>query len=217
MSRAVACAIAAALLVAAVAWAQDDAPIKQKMRFTEDAGRISVTTTINKLFDSDAYEALGSGFESTILVRLWVYKKGSSTPIAFQALERRVIYDMWDEVYEVQLDGPDGRSKHKVKYKAEALKLLTSIEEVPVVVAGELPYEKHYVLMIVAELNPVSEETLAEVRRWLTKGSGGGLDRGGGLFGSVVSVFVNPKIAEADRVLRLRSQPFYRPTPKAKP
>jgi len=51
------------------------------------------------------------------------------------------------------------------------------------------------------------------VRRWLSQGTGGGLDRGGAFFGSFVSVFVNPKIAEADRVLRLRSQPFYRPKP----
>ena len=68
---------------------------------------------------------------------------------------------------------------------------------------------------MVVELNPVSEETLAEVRRWLTKGSGGGLDRGGSVFGRVVSVFVNPDIADADRVLRLKSQPFYRPSPEA--
>jgi hypothetical protein len=51
------------------------------------------------------------------------------------------------------------------------------------------------------------------VRRWLSQGTGGGLDRGGVFFGSFVSVFVNPKIADADRVLRIRSQPFYRPKP----
>ena len=34
-----------------------------------------------------------------------------------------------------------------------------------------------------------------------------------GFFGSFVSVFYNPKIADADRVLRLRSQPFFRPPP----
>jgi hypothetical protein len=189
----------------------DDAPIKQKMKFTEKKGEIRVTTSIGKLFDSAAYEALGSGFESTILIRMWVYKKGSSDPISFQVLERKVIYDMWDEVYEIQLDGPGGRDKYKVKYRAEALKLLTSIEAVPIVASDDLPFEKHHYLMMVIELNPVSEETLAEVRRWLTKGSGGGLDRGGSIFGRVVSVFVNPDIADADRVLRLKSQPFYRP------
>jgi len=70
-----------------------------------------------------------------------------------------------------------------------------------------------YMLAMEVELNPVSKETLAEVRRWLSQGTGGGLDRGGAFFGSFVSVFVNPKIAAADRVLRIRSQPFFRPKP----
>jgi len=70
-----------------------------------------------------------------------------------------------------------------------------------------------FYLRVTVQLNPVDKRTLAEVRRWLSQGTGGGLDRGGVFFGSFVSVFVNPKIAEADRVLRLRSQPFYRPKP----
>ena len=76
-----------------------------------------------------------------------------------------------------------------------------------------IPRKDVFVLVMDIELNPVSKETLAQVRRWLSQGTGGGLDRGGAFFGSFVSVFVNPKIAEADRVLRIRSQPFYRPSP----
>jgi hypothetical protein len=206
------CAVVIAIGLAPAVAAAQASPVT-RMRFTEKDDRILVTTTINKLFDAAAYEALGSGFESAVLVRLWVYREGSSEVVGFQILQRRVIYDMWDEVYEIQLDGPGRRRKVKVKQQAEALKVLTTLEQVPIAVAGELPYEQTYRVVIVAELNPVSAETLAEVRRWLTKGAGGGLDRGGGLFGSVVSVFVNPKIADADRVLRLRSQPFYRPRP----
>ena len=74
-------------------------------------------------------------------------------------------------------------------------------------------YDDIFYLGITVQLNPVSKETLAEVRRWISQGTGGGLDRGGVFFGSFVSVFVNPKIAEADRVLRIRSQPFFRPKP----
>ena len=51
------------------------------------------------------------------------------------------------------------------------------------------------------------------MRRWLTQGTGGGLDRGGSFFGSFVSVFVNPKVAAADRTVRMQSQPFFRPKP----
>lgn len=206
-------AVVLALAVVAVAHAEDVKQKSQKMKFTEKGDRLLVTTKIAKLFDSEAYEALGSGFESTILIRMWVYAKGDSDPVAFQILQRKVIYDMWDEVYEIQLDGPDGREKHKVKYRAEALKLLTRVDAVPIADTADVPYDQHHYLTMVVELNPVSEETLAEVRRWLTKGGGGGLDRGGGLFGSMVSVFVNPKISDADRVLRLKSQPFYRPAP----
>lgn len=214
MRRIVVWGVAIALVAAAVGHAfGDDKPVRQKMKFTEKGERILVSTKINKLFDAAAYEALSSGFESTVLIRMWVYPKGSSDAIGFQALQRKVIYDMWDEVYEVVLDGPGGREKYKVAQKAEALKLMTTIDAVPIAESGDLPYEDHHVLVIVAELNPVSDETLAEVRRWLTRGAGGGLDRGGGLFGSVVSVFANPRIAEADRILRLRSQPFYRPEP----
>ncbi len=212
--------VALAVLAAPARGDDDDDDVKpksQKMRFTEKGDRLLVSTKISKLFDSAAYEALGSGFESTILIRMWVYKKGSSDPVAFQVLQRKVIYDMWDEVYEIQLDGPDGRVKKKVKYRAEALKLLTRIDAVPIADTADVPYEKNHYLTMVVELNPVDEETLAEVRRWLTKGGGGGLDRGGGLFGSMVSVFVNPKISDADRVLRLKSQPFYRPEPEPEP
>src|SRR5262249_58019727 len=100
-----------------------------------------------------------------------------------------------------------------VKYPADTLKLLTTIDALPVAKLTDLPYGDTFELAIRVDLNPVSKETLAEVRRWLSQGTAGGVDRGGAFFGSFVSVFVNPKIAEADRVIRLRSQPFFRPKP----
>jgi hypothetical protein len=98
-----------------------------------------------------------------------------------------------------------------VKPHAEVLKWMTVIENLPVASLAVLPINRVFVLKMVVELNPLSKEQRAEVHRWLTQGTGTGLDRGGTLFGSFVSVFYNPKIAEAARVLRIRSQPFFRP------
>jgi hypothetical protein len=123
-----------------------------------------------------------------------------------------VVYDVWSENYTRQLD-PGNPKLSPLKYKAEALKWLTEIDDLPVAPLTALPVGEVFVLQMVVELNPVSKETLAAVRRWLSQGNGGGLDRGGAFFGSFVSVFYNPKIADADRVLRIRSQPFYRPSP----
>lgn len=205
---------ALALLAARPAWAladdDDDLPVT-RMRFIERGPNLTVTTSIGKLFDSEGYEALESGLPATVVVRLWIFRADSTEPVAFQLLQRRIVYDLWDEVYQVRLDGPGGRRTMKVKFRAEALRLVTSLEAVPIAALADLPAGEIFSLALVAELNPVAAETLAEVRRWLSQGQGGGLDRGGAFFGSFVSVFVNPKLAEADRVLRLRSQPFFRP------
>lgn len=208
-------AAAAVVLAAAPARADDDKPELQKMRFVERGDDLTVSSTppggIGKLFDASNYEALGSGIESTVVIRIQITPQDSDDPVAEQLIRRSVVYDVWDEVYRLQLDERGAQKKFQVKFRAEALKWLTAIEDVPVARLAVLPIEKVFVLKMVVELNPVSRETLAEVRRWLSQGTGGGLDRGGAFFGSFVSVFYNPKIADADRVLRIRSQPFYRP------
>jgi hypothetical protein len=201
-------------LASTPARADDDPPEVVRMQFVEHGPALAVTTKVTKLFDSAAFDALDSGFPSTVVIRTWVYPKDSSDPVAFQLIQRTVVYDIWDEEYVLRLDEPGGpRKTVKVKFKAEALTLLTALDNVTIAKLADLPVESIYLLAVVAELNPVSKETLAEVRRWLSQGTGGGLDRGGAFFGSFVSVFVNPKIADADRVLRIRSQPFYRAKP----
>jgi hypothetical protein len=207
---------AAAVMLALLAWtaaaaADDDQPELVKMRFFERGPQLLTTTSLTKLFDSASYDKLDSGFPSTVVIRTWVYPTDAADPVAFQLVQRQVVYDLWDEVYILRLDEPTGRRTVKVKYKAEALKLLTAIEALPIARLDQVPVLRHHVLAMVVELNPVSQETLAEVRRWLSDGTGGGLDRGGSFFGSFVSVFVNLKVPDADRVLRIRSQPFYRP------
>ena len=213
----VAIAAAAVLAIAATAFAEDERPEIQRMRFVESGDDLLLSTLppggIGKLFDTTAYEALSTGIPSTVVIRIQITPQDSDEPVAEQLIQRSVVFDVWDEIYTLRLDQPGGRKTIKVKYRAEALKWLTAIDDLPVARLSVLPINQVFVLKMVVELNPVSKETLAEVRRWLSQGHGGGLDRGGAFFGSFVSVFYNPKIADADRVLRIRSQPFYRPTP----
>jgi hypothetical protein len=201
--------------LAAQGAAADDAGLeKQDMQFLERGSSIYLSASVTSLFDAAAYERLDYGLPATVVIRLWVYPEGHAKPTGFVLLHRQCVYDLWGETYQCAITGPSGRRNYKVKFKAEALKLLTSLDQVPIAAIADVPLEERHVVAAIAELNPVSKETMAEVRRWLSQGSGGGLDRGGSFFGSFVSVFVNLKIPEADRVLRVRSQPFYRPRPR---
>ena len=207
---------ALAIVVAAAAPARaddDDVPENQHMRPVVRGDVLTITANMTHLFDSAAYEALSSGFVTNVEVRIFVVQSDPKEVLAETDLHRSVVYDMWDEVYTIKLC--EACKPQKVKSPAEALKLITSIDELPVANVSAIPvgdpeHNLFYIAMR-ADLNPVDKKTLTEVRRWLSQSTGGGLDRGGTFFGSFVSVFVNPKIAEADRVLRVRSQPMYLP------
>ncbi len=210
--------LAVTLALAATARADsDDAPEVQKMRFIETGTGLLVSIEppggIGKLFDAPSFDALGTGIPSTVVIRVQITPRDADTPVAEQLIKRSVVYDVWDEIYTLRLEEPGNARTLKVKYRAEALKWLTAMDSVPIAKLAVLPVGQVFVAKMVVELNPVSKETLAEVRRWLSQGSSGGLDRGGAFFGSFVSVFYNPKLADADRTLRIRSQPFYRASP----
>jgi hypothetical protein len=211
--------IAAVLAIASAAYAEDDKPEIQPMKFNESGDYLTFSTIrerghgIGSIFDFKSYDALGSGTASTLVIHIQIVPEGSDTPIAQQLLQRSSLYDVWDEQYVIQLEQRGTRKQVIVKTPAEALTRLTTLQDVPVARLDALPYDKHFVLRMVVELNPRSKEELAAMRRWLSQGTGGGIDRGGALFGSFVSIFYNPKIAEADRVLRIQSNPFFRVRP----
>ena len=120
-----------------------------------------------------------------------------------------MVYDLWAETYEIQIDDSRGRRRFSEKSQAEALKRVTTLTRFPVAPLDSLPVGKVFFVGLIVEVNPVSEELLAEVRRWLAKDADQS-KADSSFFGTFVSIFVNPKIPVADRVLRLRSQPFYR-------
>jgi hypothetical protein len=204
-------ALALAFALCSIALADDDTIEPVHMAFVERGDDLLVSTKIQKLFDEAAYAALGTGFESTIVINTTVYPQDGKDPISVQTFARSVVYDLWDETYIVRLE--TSTKPVRVKFQSEALKLLTTIDNLPIAQLRDMPYEDIFYLRMNVLLNPVDKKTLAEVQRWLSQGTGGGLDRGGVFFGSFVSVFVHPKLADADRVLQLRSQPFFRPKP----
>lgn len=205
-------AVVVLILVAGAAPARaDDNVVRTRMAFAERKQDLVVNTSFTELLDQEAYERLGSGFATTIVARIYVYKEGKDLPVSAVMASFRVVYDLWDEVYVVRIDGPMGRETRRISRRADALKAVTTLDRCPIAALDAIPRgENHYMAMVV-ELNPVSKELMAEMRRWLTRPAGSAsLDRGSSFFGSFVSVFVNPELPQAERVVKLRSQPFYR-------
>src|SRR5438874_1759145 len=95
-------AAALVLLVALPALADDDRPALQHMRFVEHGEDLTVSTTVGGVFDYPAFQALSSGFPSTVEIQTWVYPKDGSEVVAYTRIVRTVVYDRWAEIYTVR-------------------------------------------------------------------------------------------------------------------
>lgn len=210
MRAARAVALCAALLLARTASADDELTV-QRMRFSERDGQLVVTTSIGAIFDRAALERLRSGFPTTVVVRFYVFLAERELPVSIAVATHQVVYDLWEERYTLASHGPRGRRLRQLADRAQVVAAITELDRFPIAPLERVSIGPHHVLAIVVELDPISEELSAEMRRWLTRPAGEArLDTSSSFFGSFVSVFVNPKLQQAERVLRLRSQPFYR-------
>ena len=211
MRAAVALAVLAAL--AGVAAADDD-PISRRMGFAERGKNLVVTTSFSELFDRAAVDKMSSGFPSSVVVRIYVFRKQrTDRPVSLVLVEHEIVFDLWDEVYVLRTRGPLGKRELRYRSRQQAIRAMTELDHMPIAPLERIAIGPHHFLAAVVELNPISPELLAEMRRWLSRPAGESLDSSSSFFGSFVSVFVNPKLDRADRTLRIRSQPFYR-TPR---
>ncbi len=157
--------------------------------------------------DAETRRKLASGLPQTLVFRTYAYTSDVEVPVAVSARSCRVVYDLWEERYRVQIADERG----------DRTSSLTTVEEVvsQCLVAQRLPlgtsrdweplHGRAVTFAVLVELNPLTADTVQRVRRWLARPQRGRVDSDS-FFGSFVSLFVNRGIGAAERTLRFRSQ-----------
>ncbi len=190
----------------------DDLP-ERPARFTDDGRFVTLTVGYPDLFDAELAAKVDSGFAMNVVVRAYLYREGTSRAEALALRTFRVAYDLWDEVYLVEERDDAGARTFREPTRAAAIKRITTLDRLPVAESARMPEGVRYLVGVIVEVNPVSPELSAQVRRWLTRPPESHRFAGAGesFFGSFVSIFVNPRLGDAERVLRFRTTPFFRP------
>jgi hypothetical protein len=173
--------------------------------------QLVVSVGLQDLFGPEDRDRLSSGFVTRVLVRVALQEEGSSEPVALAFQRAEIVYDIWDERFRVRITrgtGPDLRLEARTP--DEAIARAATLWELPVVDAARLRPGVAYVVAFRGDLNPISEELLTDVRRWLVQPARGQRRVGTGdtFFGSFVSIFVNPRLEDSERQLRFLSQRF---------
>jgi hypothetical protein len=173
-------------------------------------GWLGVSVSLRDLFWPADGERLRSGFVSQVVIRVEVYRDGDHRPIARADRHTAILFDLWDEAFKVRVVERQGPRDWVARSDAEAIDLATAFRAFPVTETSRLEPGVTYRLRFRADLNPISEDLVNEVKRWMARPPGQGrVGAGDSVFGSFVSIFVNPKLPnESERQLSFWSPPF---------
>ncbi len=210
--RATAAVVVASALAALSprARAADPAPLRE-VGFGVKNGRLVVSVGLQDLFGEAERARLKSGFATRILIRAALEEASSGDPVALAVQRAEIVYDIWDEKFAIRTSDGLGTERRTVAGSAEeAIGRAAVLVDAPVIEGVRLRPGTEYVLAVRGDLNPISEDLLVEVRRWLVQPARGQrrLGAGDSFFGSFVSIFVNPRIEDSERQVRFVSQPF---------
>jgi hypothetical protein len=179
-------------------------------------GQLTISVGAQDLFGPVERQHLTSGFATRVLLRLALQEEGSEGPVAVAVQRAEIVYDIWDEKFSVRVTRGLGAELRQLAPTAdEAIWHATALWQFPIAEVSRLRPGARYVVLVRGDLNPISEDLLADVRRWLVQPARGQrrLGAGDSFFGSFVSIFVNPRIEDSERQVRFVSQPFAIPQP----
>ncbi|HET6279995.1 MAG TPA: DUF4390 domain-containing protein [Polyangia bacterium] len=202
---------------AGAARAQNGPPLERRTTgLHRQDGVLAASVGLQDLFGAAERQRLTSGFAARVLIRVYLHREGSPEPVAVTFQRSEIVYDIWDERFRLRITRGAGASmefRREVKTAEEAIGDTTTFWKFPITELRRLQPGARYFLAFRADLNPISEELLSDVRRWLVQPARGQRRVGAGdsVFGSFVSIFVNPRIEDSERQVRFLSQTFVEP------
>jgi len=185
--------------------------------FESYRGWVTMSVAWRDVINSRIRAKLLSGLPTMIAARAYVFPQGGQQPIALSAKTCRIVFDLWDEVFRIDLR-QGGRRRRTVAVNVEGvMRHCSESRRLPIARVASLPGDRYFVGILV-EVNPISRQMLDRIKRWvaLPKGAGA-VGPGDSLFGSFVGLFVT-NVPASDQTLSFRTQRFTpRNLPRVKP
>lgn len=193
--------------VARAEGAAEAALVSKAMEIGQGDRGLDLSFDATEFGTADVRRKLRNGLPQNLVVRALTYREGGREVVAATAQSCRVVYDLWEGIYRVQLQLPGNERTLEFDDVSEVLRSCLRLQQLPFPkeAFGELQGKRVYCTVHV-ELNPVSQATVQRIRRWLSRSSSAGQLRGDAFFGSFVSIFVGRDIGRAERAAAYRSQ-----------
>lgn len=171
----------------------------------------SLSFSATDFANDDVHRRLRSGLPQTIITRIYAYSENGYRPLAISVLSCRVIYDLWHDLYRVQVKTERMSYQKSLLLKEDVQRACLMFSKFPLGMPNDYDrvHRKKIYFAVVVELNPISDKTVEQIKRWLARSDERNQLTSGAFFGSFVSIFVDRRIGSAEHSLSFRS-PLYR-------
>jgi len=185
----------------------------RRMGLVWNSTHLTVSFRFDDLFDRAVRSRVDKCLKTTILATLRAHRADDpEAAVGGSARTCEVTRDVWDEFYHTSIFDRSGSRREVVRTFGEVVALCADVRGMPVARRGAFRSGRGYRVSATLEVNPLSRESVRRIQRWLRSPeptSRG--ESGSSVFGSVTSLFVRPRIGQAERTLLLRSQSFTAP------
>jgi len=160
-------------------------------------------------FSPAVRKKMTSGLPTRLLIHVAVEPEKGGEPAAYWARSVEVVYDLWEENFAVTLADSQSKRHTRVASLEQAVDAAGVLWRAPIADAGDFQ-PGLYRLRVLAEVNPVSEEMVRNIQRWIARPKGGRneSEARSNFFGAFVGHFVDRSIGQAERVVGFVSQWF---------
>jgi hypothetical protein len=167
-----------------------------------------------EVLDLAMRKRLTSGLPTVVVLRGYVLREADGDPVALVVKTCRIVYDLWDEVFRIELTQTGALAVNTIAVNVEGvLRNCTELRRAVLMDRALMNDQTRYFMAALVEVNPISAEMLDRIQRWVARPAGSTrLSPGDSLFGSFVGLFV-ARIGDADRQLAFRTEAFLPPTP----
>lgn len=182
--------------------------VRRRAKLAVRQGWVVMSVAWRDVVNAKIREKLLSGLPTVIATRAYLFPEAGDKPISLSVKTCRVVFDLWDEVFHIDLEEA-GKRRQTVAVNVEGvLRRCAQGKHLPLVQASSLGDKESYFVGVLIEVNPLSAEMMDRIKRWVARPKGtGAVSPGNSLFGTFVGLFVT-HVPDADRVLAFRTQSF---------
>ena len=159
------------------------------------------------VLDANLRAKLSRGLPTTIVLTAAIYRVGQNEPVSTAAQTCKVTWHVWEEAFRVEVLRPRSSLvrwtttlEGVMRRCAEARRLLAGD-------ASQIRPDERYRVTGKVQVNPVSQEVLQKLRRWVMRPSSTGTAApGDALFSTFTGLFLQ-RVGDAERELRFVTVP----------